>query len=120
MKESMPAPFKILKSEKEYNKALARLEELFDAPANSMKGQEAELLALLIEVYEEKHDKIESPDPIDAIRIRIAEMKLKQKDLVPAIGSEGIVSEVLNRKRKLSEQLKLTPMLLIKGYDLVN
>ncbi|MEO5581045.1 MAG: transcriptional regulator [Saprospiraceae bacterium] len=118
--------FKLLKSEKEYDQALARLKDIFDSPSNSVKGQEAELLALLIEEYEEEHYKIDSPDPIAAIRIRMEEMQLKQKDQVNAIGSEGIVSEVLNRKRKLtvkmvrnlSEKLRLPSEVLIKDYDL--
>lgn len=115
MKKSTLIPFKLLNTEKEYDQALARLEVLFDAPANSVKGQEAELLALLIEEYEKEHYQIDAPGPIEAIRIRMEERQLKQKDLVKSIGSEGIVSEVLNRKRKLnikmvrnlSDQLKL-------------
>lgn len=102
MKKSTQTPFKLLNTEKEYDQALARLEVLFDAPANSVKGQEADSLALLIEEYEKEHYQIDAPDPIEAIRIRMEEMHLKQKDLVKSIGSEGIVSEVLNRKRKLN------------------
>jgi HTH-type transcriptional regulator/antitoxin HigA len=118
--------FKIIKTEKEYDQALERLNEIFDATPNSEEGQEAELLALLIENYEDEHYKIDTPDPITAIRIRMEEMQLKQKDLVGIVGSKGIVSEVLNRKRRLtvkmirnlSERLKITPNVLIQEYQL--
>lgn len=116
----------IIKSEAQYDKALDRLHEIFDAKPKSKDGQEAELLVLLIENYEEEHHPIDIPDPIVAIRIRMEELQLKQKDLVGIVGSKGIVSEVLNRKRKLtvkmirnlSERLKITPKVLIQDYKL--
>ncbi len=92
----------ILKSKKDYENALRRMEEIFEAKPNTVEGKEAELLALLIETYEEEHFKIDLPDPIEAIKIRMQEMDLKQKDLIGIIGSKGIISEVLNRKRKLT------------------
>lgn len=118
--------FKIIKTEKEYDQALERLNEIFDATPNSEEEQEAELLALLIENYEDEHYKINTPDPITAIRIRMEEMQLKQKDLVGIVGSKGIVSEVLNRKRRLtikmvrnlSKRLKISPNVLIQDYQL--
>jgi len=119
---------KLITTEKEYNKALDRKDEIFNSSPKSKEGQEAEVLALLIEEYEEKYYPIESPDPITAIRIRMEELELKQKDLVGVIGSKGIVSEVLNRKRKLtvamirklSEKLKITAQILIQDYELKN
>jgi len=116
----------LIKTEKQYDEALERLNAIFDASPNSKEGQEAELLALLIESYEEAHHPIEAPDPIVAVRIRMEELQLKQKDLVGIVGSKGIVSEVLNRKRKLtvrmirnlSERLKITPNVLIQEYEL--
>ena len=116
---------KLIKTEKEYDAALDRLNEIFDANPKTRKGQEAELLALLIENYEEEHYKIDAPDPITAIRIRMDEMQLKQKDLVGIVGSKGIVSEVLNRKRKLTvkmirnlaDKLKINPAILIQDYQ---
>lgn len=116
----------IIKTEKQYNQALTRLEVIFDASPKSKEGKEAELLVLLIENYEEENYKIEAPDPIVAIRIRMEELNLKQKDLVGIVGSKGIVSEVLNRKRqltvkmirKLSEKLNLTHSTLIQEYKL--
>jgi len=92
----------ILNSKKDYENALRRMEEIFEAKPNTVEGKEAELLALLIETYEEEHFKIDLPDPIEAIKIRMQEMDLKQKDLIGIIGSKGIISEVLNRKRKLT------------------
>ena len=92
----------ILKSKKDYENALRRMEEIFEAKPNTVEGKEAELLALLIETYEDEHFKIDLPDPIEAIKIRMQEMDLKQKDLIGIIGSKGIISEVLNRKRKLT------------------
>jgi len=117
---------KLITTEKEYDHALDRLNIIFDANPKSKEGQEADVLALLIEEYEEEHYAIDTPDPITAIRIRMEELELKQKDLVGIIGSKGIVSEVLNRKRKLtvnmirnlSEKLKITAQILIQEYDL--
>ena len=116
---------KLLTTEKEYDQALDRLDKIFDANPKSKEGQEADVLALLIEEYEEKHYSIDTPDPITAIRIRMEEMEIKQKDLVGIIGSKGIVSEVLNRKRKLtvnmirnlSEKLKIAAQILIQEYE---
>jgi len=117
---------KLITTEKEYDKALDRLNVIFDANPKSKEGQEADVLALLIEEYEEEHYSIDSPDPITAIRIRMEELELKQKDLVGIIGSKGIVSDVLNRKRRLtvnmirnlSEKLKIAAQILIQEYEL--
>jgi len=92
----------VIKTEEDYNKALKKLEEVFDAPVNSPQGDEAELLTLLIEKYEEEHYPIESPDPIEAIRFRMEQMNMNKKDLAEVIGYKSRVSEILNRKRKLS------------------
>jgi len=116
----------IIKTEKEYDQALDRLNEIFNAKPNSKEGREAELLVLLIEDYEDQHHPIDTPDPIVAIRIRMEELQLKQKDLIGIVGSKGIVSEVLNKKRRLtlkmirnlSERLKITPGVLIQEYEL--
>ena len=90
---------KVIRSEHKYDSALERLNTIFDADPNTPEGEEAELLALLIEDYEEEHYIIEAPDPIDAIRIRMEELELRQKDLVGLVGTKSIVSEVLNRKK---------------------
>ena len=117
---------KLIKSEEDYESALERLNETFDAPTNSEKGEEAEILAILINDYEAKNFEIPSPDPIDAIKIRMDEMNLNQKDLIGEIGSKSIVSEVLKKRRRLttkmirnlSTRLQLGAELLIKEYQL--
>jgi HTH-type transcriptional regulator/antitoxin HigA len=93
---------KILKTEAEYKKALDRLDTLFDAKPNSAEGDEFELLALLIDKYEEEHYSIDLPHPIEAIKFRMDQMGLKQKDLVSCFGDKSKVSDVLNLKRKLN------------------
>ncbi|MAC66113.1 MULTISPECIES: helix-turn-helix domain-containing protein [Zunongwangia] len=93
---------KPIKSEQDYEKALERLEIIFDAPENTNKGDEAEILSMLIENYENQNYPIEAPDPIEAIKIRMEEMNLKQKDLVGVIGGKSRVSEILNKKKRLT------------------
>ncbi len=96
---------KPIKTEKDYNKALKRLEVIFDARPGTKDGDELDVLALLIEKHEEKHYPIESPDPIEAIKFRMEQMGYKQKDLAKIIGYKGRVSEILNRKRKLTLEM---------------
>ncbi|MBN2435893.1 MAG: ImmA/IrrE family metallo-endopeptidase [Spirochaetes bacterium] len=93
---------RIIKSEEMYEEALARIEELMDIPEGDPKEDELELLVLLVEKYEEEKYHIDLPDPIEAIKFRMEQMNLKKKDLVPYIGSQSKVSEVLNGKRPLS------------------
>jgi len=93
---------KIIKTDNDYKKALTRMGELFNAPIGSEQSDQADLLALLIEDYEKRHYHIDSPDPIEAIKIRMEEMNLRQVDLIEAFGGKNRVSEVLNRKRKLT------------------
>ena len=117
---------KLIKTESDYQVALKRFELLFDAPIGTPESDEADILALLIEEFENKNYSIEAPDPIEAIKIRMEEMQLKQIDLVEAIGGKSRVSEILNRKRKLTvemirnltTQLSLSPSLLISDYSL--
>jgi HTH-type transcriptional regulator/antitoxin HigA len=111
-----------IKTEKDYEKALKRLEDVFDALPNSKEGDEAEILSLLIENYENQHYPIESPDPIEAIKIRMEEMDIKQKDLVGVIGGKSRVSEILNKKKRLTVDMirKLEKMLHISASVLVN
>jgi HTH-type transcriptional regulator / antitoxin HigA len=117
---------KPIKNESEYEAALKRLDAVFDAAADTADGDEAELLSLLIDSYENEYHTIEAPDPIEAIKIRMVEMDLKQQDLVGIIGGKSRVSEVLNRKRKLTvemirnltEALQLSAASLIKDYRL--
>ncbi len=91
-------------NEKDYDKALDRVDELMELNPilGTTQSDELEVLVLLIEKYEEQAWVISEPDPIEAIKIRMEQMHLKQKDLVPYIGNKSKVSEVLNRKVGLS------------------
>ncbi len=93
---------KVLKTEDEYTKALKRLEEIFHAPIDSIEGDEADLLSILIEKYENENYPIEVPDPIEAIKFRMEQMDMTKKDLADIIGYKSRVSEIFSRKRKLT------------------
>lgn len=94
--------FKILKTEAEYNNAIDRTIEIFDAEPGHPDFDELEVLLLLVKDYEDKHYYIPTPDPIEAIKIKMQEAGLKNKDLIPYIGSEGHVSAILSGKRNLT------------------
>ncbi len=91
-----------IKTEKDYEQALQRLEAVFDARLNSADGDELEILTILIDQYEQSHCPIDLPDPIEAIKFRMEQMGYTQNDLADVIGLKSRASEVLNRKRKLS------------------
>ncbi|SMG47959.1 HTH-type transcriptional regulator / antitoxin HigA [Marivirga sericea] len=118
---------KLIKTDVEYQEALNRLEEIFDAKIGTPESDEADILGLLIDEYEKKHYPIDAPDPIEAIKIRMEEMDLKQKDLVGVIGGKSRVSEILNRKKKLTVdmvrslalRLNLSAQILINDYKLI-
>ncbi len=93
---------KVIKSEEQYAATLSRIDALMDAAPGSAEADELELLALLVETYEEQMHRRELPDAIDAIRFRMEQMGLRQKDLVPHLGSASRVSEVLGGKRPLT------------------
>lgn len=93
---------KVIKTERDYQKALKRLELIFDAKKGSKEGDELELLSLLIDNYEKVRYMVDLPDPIEAIKFRMEQLGYKQKDLAEAIGLKSRVSEILNRKRKLT------------------
>ena len=117
---------KPIKSESDYKQALNRLAVIFDAAIGTPESDEVDILGLIIDEYEKKHYPIEAPDPIEAIKIRMEEMHLKQIDLVDVIGGKSRVSEILTRKRKLTvdmirkltTKLNLSPELLINDYQL--
>jgi len=91
-----------LRSEKDYEAALAQVERLWGAKASTPKGDRLDILATLIEAYEAKHYPMDPPDPIEAIKFRMEQQGLTRKDLERVLGSRTRVSEVLNRKRGLS------------------
>ncbi|MDP5229091.1 MAG: transcriptional regulator [Cellulophaga sp.] len=113
---------KPIKTEKDYRNALERLEVIFDAKIDTKEGDEAEILSLLIENYENEHYPIEAPDPIEAIKIRMEELNMRQKDLVGIIGGKSRVSEILNRKKRLTVDMirELERILQISASVLVN
>lgn len=116
-----------IKTDTDYRAALKRLEAIFDAKLGTPESDELEILGLMVDNYETKHYPIEAPDPIEAIKIRMEEMHLKQVDLIREIGGKSRVSEILNRKRrltvemirKLATRLNLSSNLLIQDYQLI-
>ena len=113
---------KPIKTDIDYRNALKRLDEIFDSAIGSPESDEADILGLLVDEFEKKHYPIESPDPIEAIKIRMEELQLKQIDLIDEIGGKSRVSEILNRKRKLTVEMirKLTHKLNLSADLLVN
>jgi len=93
---------KILKTESDYQLALTRVESLMDAKPGTAKEDELELWSLLVERYEEGHFPIDLPDAVEAIKFRMEQEGLRQKDLAKVLPGKNRVSEVLNRKRPLS------------------
>jgi HTH-type transcriptional regulator/antitoxin HigA len=93
---------KVIKTEKDYESTLARINDLMDADLGTPEGDELELLVTLVEVYEKAKHPIGLPDPVEAIKFRMEQLGLKQKDLILHIGSRSKVSEVLSRQRPLS------------------
>ena len=73
---------RVLRNDSDYDWTLSRLNALFDAPTGTSEGDEAEILAILVDEYERKHHPIEAPDPIEAIKIRMEELGLGQVDLL--------------------------------------
>ena len=96
-----------IRTEAEYEAALAEIERLFDAPPNTPEGDRLEVFATLVEAYEEQHYSIPTPDPIEAIKYYMESRGLCRRDLEPYLGSRARVAEVLNRKRPLS--LEMSP-----------
>ncbi|MBI4489705.1 MAG: helix-turn-helix domain-containing protein [Deltaproteobacteria bacterium] len=93
---------KPIKTERDYRKALKQIEKLWDAKPNTPKGDLLEVIVTLVEAYEQKHYRIEPPDAVEAIKFRMEQLGLKQSDLAKYLGGRSRVSEILNRKRKLT------------------
>lgn len=115
---------KPIKTKKDYQQALDRLEVIFDAKKGTTQGDELEILGILIEQFENEHFPIELPDPIEAIKFRMEQMGYTQTDLARVVGLKSRASEILNRKRKLSldmirqlhEKLNIPTDVLIQAY----
>lgn len=115
---------KPIKTEKDYQDTLKRLELIFDSKKGSTEGDELEILAILIEKYEDEHFPIGFPDPIEAIKFRMEQMGYNQTDLAKVVGLKSRASEILNRKRKLTlemirllhDSLKIPTEVLVQSY----
>jgi len=115
---------KPIKTKKDYQKAMSRLEEIFDAKPGTPEGDELEVLGLLLDRYEQQHNPIDYPDPIEAIKFRMEQMGYTQTDLAKIVGLKSRASEILNKKRKLTlemvrqlhEALKIPADVLIQNY----
>ncbi|WP_324042429.1 helix-turn-helix domain-containing protein [Aeromonas caviae] len=115
-----------IRNDADYEAALARIELLFDAPAGTPESDELDVLATLVEVYEEKHYPIAPPHPVEAIKFRMEQAGVGPDVLEKAIGHQGRVSEVLNLRRRLTlpmirklvERLHIPAVSLISEYHL--
>jgi len=115
---------KPIKTKKDYQQALVRLELIFDAKRETKEGDELEILGILIDQYENEHFPIDLPDPIEAIKFRMEQLGYTQTDLAKIVGLKSRASEILNKKRKLSldmirqlhEKLNIPTDVLIQAY----
>ena len=96
---------KPIRTAADHDAALARIADLMSAETGKQEGDELDILATLIDTYEQKHFPIETADPIEAIKFRIEQLGLERKDLEPLLGSRHRVSEVLNGRRGLSLEM---------------
>ena len=119
---------KRIKTDADYQAALKAIERLFDAEPNTIEGDLLEVLVMLVEAYESEHYPIPSPDPIEALEYHMESRGLSRRDLEPYIGSRPRVSEVLNRKRRLTLNmirrleagLGIPAEILIQPYNLAS
>ncbi|HLJ63673.1 MAG TPA: helix-turn-helix domain-containing protein [Stellaceae bacterium] len=91
-----------IRTKADYRAALKEAERLWDADPGTPDGDRVDILVTLIEAYEAKHYPVEAPDPIAAIEFVMEQKGLTRRDLEPAIGGRGRVSEILSRKRPLT------------------
>ena len=94
-----------IKTKRDYEKALSRLEVLMSAKPGTDEGDELDVLATLVDVYEQNHFPVNAADPVEAILFRMEQQGLERRDLEAYIGSRHRVSEILNRKRGLSLEM---------------
>ncbi len=104
-----------IKTDLDYKNALSRIEALWGSKKDTPAGDELDLLVTLVESYEIKHYPIAPPDPIDAIKFRMEQLGMTQADMVPYLGSQSRVSEILNRKRSLTLGMIKS---LYKGFNI--
>ena len=95
-------PLKIIKTKKDYQQSLERFEDIFQAKPGTPESDEADVLALLIKAYEDKHYVIDAPSPIEAIKYRMQQQGLTNKDLALILGFRSRVSDIFKNSRKLN------------------
>lgn len=105
MRRKFEMNIKPIKTKKDYEAALKKIEGLFDAKPDTADGDLLEILVTLVEAYEQKHFNIAPPDPIEAIKFRMEQLGLKQSDIAEVIGGKNRASEILNRKRDLTAKM---------------
>jgi len=93
---------KPINHESDYDAALAEIARLMDTEPNTPEGDRLDVLVTLVEAYEEKHWRVNAPDPIEAIKVRMEQRGLTRRDLEEALGGKSRVSEIMNRKRPLT------------------
>lgn len=96
---------KVLKSKKDYTEALTRFEEIFQAKAGTKESDEADVLSLLIRDYEDKHFVINAPSPLDAIKYRMEQQGLTNKDIAEILGYQSRVTDIFKKNRRLNLQM---------------
>ena len=89
-------------TEADYNTALNRIDEIFDAKPGTPEGDELEILGILVDEYEKRHFPIDAPDPVEAVKFRMEQLGLTQSDLARLVGSKSRASEILSGKRSMS------------------
>ena len=94
-----------IRSQKDYERAVARIGQLMNSDPETAEGEELDVLATLVDAYEAKHYVMDTPDPVVAIQFRMEQQGLTRKDLESMIGSRARVSEILNRKRNLTLEM---------------
>ena len=115
---------KPIKTKKDHQQALERLDVIFDAKRGTPEGDELEILGILIDQYENENFPIDLPDPVEAIKFRMEQLNYSQTDLAKIFGMKSRASEILNKKRKLSlemirqlhDKLNIPTEVLIQAY----
>lgn len=125
-KRSSMVDIKPIKTQTDYKKALLDIEALWDSKCETQDGDKLDILVTLVEKYEEKMFKIDSPDPIEAIKFAMEQKNMSRLELEKIFGSKSRVSEVLNKHRKLNLRmmrglhnvLKIPYEILAEDYEL--
>ena len=123
-KSKQTMTIKPIKTKKDYQAAMYRLDVIFDSKPGTPEGDELEVLGILLDKYEMEHYPVGYPDPIEAIKFRMEQMGYSQNDLAKVVGLKSRASEILSKKRKLSlemirqlhQVLKIPTDVLIQSY----